>query len=319
MGLSDPGDDDVPYRRALVTGGAGFIGSHLVKRLLHEGLQVVVLDNLSMGRIENVPAGAELIRDDIRADGAMQRALDHVDVVFHLAARVSIRASVESYHEDAAVNLMGTLNVLRACAGRGVAKFVYASSMAVYADSASPVPLTEDHETVPQSPYGVSKLAGENYVRLIAAQSGLQAVSLRYFNTYGPGQAYTPYVGVITIFVQRLLRGEPPIIFGDGLQCRDFVSVGDVVEATWLAMLRDVDGVSINVGSGRGRTVNEVASLLCSRLRPDIVPKHAPAQAGELRNSIADISRADRLLGYRPKGDLEEQLDDIICWNQQAA
>jgi len=309
----------VNYRRALVTGGAGFIGSHLAHRLLREGLQVVVLDNLSMGEIENVPAGAEFIHDDIRADGAMQRALDQVDVVFHLAARVSIRASVQTYQEDADVNLMGTLNVLRACAGRGIAKFVYASSMAVYADAPGPVPLTEDHHTLPLSPYGVSKLAGENYVRLVATQSGFKAVSLRYFNTYGPGQAYTPYVGVITIFVQRLVRGEPPIIFGDGLQCRDFVFVGDVVEATWLAMLQDVDGLSLNVGSGRGRTVNEIASLLCSRLRPDIAPKHAPAHAGELRNSIADISRAERVLGYRPKADLEEQLDDIISWNQQAA
>jgi len=309
----------VNYRRALVTGGAGFIGSHLAHRLLREGLQVVVLDNLSMGEIENVPAGAEFIHDDIRADGAMQRALEQVDVVFHLAARVSIRASVQTYQEDADVNLMGTLNVLRACAGRGIAKFVYASSMAVYADAPGPVPLTEDHHTLPLSPYGVSKLAGENYVRLVATQSGFKAVSLRYFNTYGPGQAYTPYVGVITIFVQRLVRGEPPIIFGDGLQCRDFVFVGDVVEATWLAMLQDVDGLSLNVGSGRGRTVNEIASLLCSRLRPDIAPKHAPAHAGELRNSIADISRAERVLGYRPKADLEEQLDDIISWNQQAA
>ena len=269
------------YRRALVTGGAGFIGSHLVERLLSEGLQVVVLDDLSVGKRKNVPAGAEFVLGDVRDPDAVATAISDVDVVFHLAARVSIRASIAGFYEDAETNLMGTLNVLRACAAHGIKKFVYASSMAVYADAPHPVPLPE--------PY----------------------------STYGPRQTFTPYVGVITIFIQRLLRGEPPVIFGDGEQCRDFVYVGDVVEATFCAMLSDVHGEVFNIGSGTSTSVNQIASLLCSRLRPDIVPRYAPEHPGELRNSIADISKARRLLGYEPQGRLEEKIDEVIAWNRE--
>ncbi|MEM4724866.1 MAG: NAD-dependent epimerase/dehydratase family protein, partial [Candidatus Hadarchaeum sp.] len=248
------------YRRALVTGGAGFIGSHLVERLLQEGLQVIVLDDLSMGKRENVPNGAEFVLGDVRDPAVVSAALSGVDAVFHLAARVSIRASVAGFYEDAETNLMGTLNVLRACASAGIKKFIYASSMAVYADSAEPVPIPETHPTVPISPYGVAKLASERYAMLVAAQSGFQAVALRYFNTYGPRQSFTPYVGVITIFIQRLLRGEPPLIFGDGEQCRDFVYVGDVVEATYRALVSSVEGEVFNIGSGVGTSVNQIAA-----------------------------------------------------------
>ena len=304
------------YRRALVTGGAGFIGSHLVERLLREGMQVVVLDNLSVGKRENVPARAKLMLGDMRDSDAVAAATSGVDVVFHLAARVSIRASVEGFYEDAETNLMGTLNVLRACAANNVKKLIYASSMAVYADAPGPIPLHESYPTVPISPYGVAKLASERYIMLVASQSGFRAVALRYFNTYGPRQTYTPYVGVITIFIQRLLRGEPPIIFGDGKQCRDFVYVGDIVEATFRAVVRDVDGEVINVGSGRGTSVNQIASLLCARLHPDIVPRHAPEQPGELHNSVADISKARQLLGYEPGPQLEDKIDEVIAWNR---
>jgi len=305
------------YRRALVTGGAGFIGSHLVERLLSEGLQVVVLDDLSVGKRKNVPAGAEFVLGDVRDPDAVATAISDVDVVFHLAARVSIRASIAGFYEDAETNLMGTLNVLRACAAHGIKKFVYASSMAVYADAPHPVPLPETYSTVPISPYGVAKLASERYAMLVADQAGFKTVALRYFNTYGPRQTFTPYVGVITIFIQRLLRGEPPVIFGDGEQCRDFVYVGDVVEATFCAMLSDVHGEVFNIGSGTSTSVNQIASLLCSRLRPDIVPRYAPEHPGELRNSIADISKARRLLGYEPQGRLEEKIDEVIAWNRE--
>jgi UDP-glucose 4-epimerase len=305
------------YRRVLVTGGAGFIGSHLVERLLQEGLQVVVLDNLSVGKRENVPEGAEFVLGDVRDPTVVSAAIAGVDAVFHLAAKVSIRASVAGFYEDAETNLMGTLNVLRACASAGIKKFIYASSMAVYADSAKPVPLPETHPTVPISPYGVAKLASERYAMLVAAQSGFQAVALRYFNTYGPRQTFTPYVGVITIFIQRLLRGEPPLIFGDGEQCRDFVYVGDVVEATYRALVCPVDGEVCNIGSGVGTSVNQIAALLCARLGPGIEPQHVPAHPGELRNSIADISKAKQLLGYEPRARLSEKIDEIIAWNRE--
>ena len=305
------------YRRALVTGGAGFIGSHLVERLLAEGIRVVVLDDLSVGKSENLSAHAEFVKGDVRDPSTMVAAVAGVDVVFHLAARVSIRASVAGFYEDAETNLMGTLNVLRACATGNVRKLVYASSMAVYADSPESKPMPESYCTEPISPYGVSKLASERYAMLVAKQAGFQAVALRYFNTYGPRQTLTPYVGVITIFIQRLLRGEAPAIYGDGEQCRDFVYVGDIAEATFQAMVRDVDGEVINVGSGTGTSVNQIAALLCGRLSPDIVPCHEPEHPGELRNSVADISKAKHLLGYDPRGRLDQRMDEIIAWNRE--
>jgi len=306
----------MPYRRALVTGGAGFIGSHLVERLLAANIETVVLDDLSLGKRQNVPPGATFVQGDVRDPAAVSRAISGADAVFHLAARVSIRASVAGFYEDAETNLMGTLNVLRACATSQVRKIVYASSMAVYADSPRPVPVAETYDTVPISPYGVAKLACERYARLVSAQAGFRSVSLRYFNTYGPRQTFTPYVGVITIFVQRLLRGEAPIIFGDGQQCRDFVYVGDIAAATLLAMYSEVNGEVLNIGSGTGTTVNRVATLLCQRLRPDIAPVHAPEHPAEMRNSIADIRKAQRLLGYEPHDRLEDRIDEIIAWNR---
>ncbi len=304
-------------RRVLVTGGAGFIGSHLVERLLSEGIGVVVLDNLSVGKRENVPAQAEFMQGDVCDADQVIGAMSGADAVVHLAAKVSIRASVAGFYEDAQTNLLGTLNVLRACASLAVKKFVYASSMAVYADAPQPHPLPETYATMPVSPYGVAKLACERYAELVAEQSGFQAVALRYFNTYGPRQTYTPYVGVITIFVQRLLRGEPPIVFGDGEQCRDLVYVGDIVDCTYRAMVHDVHNEIFNVGSGAGISVNRIAELLCARLQPGLKPVHAAEHPGELRNSVADIRKARQLLGYEPRGRLEDELDEIIAWNRR--
>lgn len=306
----------LPFRQALVTGGAGFIGSHLVERLLHEGLQVRVLDDLSVGVRENVPAEADLLIGDVCDAAAVDRALEGVDVVFHLAARVSIRASVEHFYDDAQKNVMGTLNVLQGCAAHGVRRFVYASSMGVYADAPSPDPIDESHPTEPISPYGVSKLAGEKYLLCLADALNLEPVILRYFNTYGPRQGYTPYVGVVTIFIKRLLAGEPPVIFGDGEQRRDFVYVGDLVQATVQAMQADVAGEVFNVGTGRATSVKEIADMLCQKLNPTLRPIYAPEQMGELRYSVADISKARRLLGYEPQGRLEERVDDVIAWHR---
>ena len=186
-------------KKALVTGGAGFIGSHLAEALLEEGLDVRVFDDLSVGRRENVPEAAEFVLGDVRDLDSVEKALDAIDIVFHLAAKVSVRGSLENFHEDAEVNLMGTINLLEAAGNSGVQKLVFASSMAVYADSARPDPIDEDFEKCPVSPYGIAKLAAERYCILVGPERGVDTCVLRYFNTYGPRQNFTPYVGVITI------------------------------------------------------------------------------------------------------------------------
>jgi UDP-glucose 4-epimerase len=299
----------------LVTGGAGFIGQHLVRSLLERDARVVVLDNLSMGRRENVPADARLVEGDVRDTALLEQLLPGVDVVFHLAARVTIRGSMTRFVEDAETNIMGTLSVLQACARRQVGQIILASSMAVYSDAPAPVALAETYPTEPISPYGAGKLAAERYARLICAGAGIRQTSLRFFNTYGAGQGLTPYVGVMTIFINALLSGKPPVIFGDGEQCRDFVFVGDIVQGCLHAVEHGGHGDVYNLGSGQGTTINTLANMLCRRIEPSLSPVHGPAASGELRNSIADINRARTALNYAPRGRLETQLDDIIAWN----
>jgi UDP-glucose 4-epimerase len=298
--------------KALVTGGAGFIGSHLARALLAEGLEVTILDDLSMGKEENVPAGARFIHGDVRLQEDVRRAIQGATIVFHEAARVSIRASVMEFYQDADTNFMGTLNVLRCCAKSEVRKIVFASSMAVYADSDEPESIPEDHSTEPISPYGIAKLAAEKYCMQLSHDMGISCHVLRYFNTYGPGQTFTPYVGVITIFIRRLLQGQRPSIFGDGEQRRDFVHVDDIVAANLLSMKSPIERGIFNVGTGRATSVNDIASLLCSRINPECHPFHVDAHPGELRNSIADIGRISAALGYRPTATLPEKIDEVI-------
>ena len=231
-----------------------------------EGLSVTVLDDLSMGTRDRVPSQANLRVGDVRRQDDVQAALDGVDIVFHEAARVSIRASIEHFYEDAEINLMGTLNLLRCCAGSDVRKIVYASSMAVYSDRPAPEPIPEDAPLEPLSPYGVSKLAGEKYCLQFAATHQIACHVLRYFNTFGPGQTFTPYVGVITIFCHRLLQNQPPMIFGDGEQRRDFVHVSDIVQANVRSMQSSVPLGIFNVGTGQSTSVNEIADWLCQRM-----------------------------------------------------
>ncbi|MGQ0553480.1 MAG: NAD-dependent epimerase/dehydratase family protein [Planctomycetota bacterium] len=292
------------FKRALVTGGAGFIGHHLVRALLARGLEVTVLDDLSVGKRENVPEAAKFVQGDVRDPEAVTMALAGVDCVFHEAAIVSIRASVEGFVHDGDVNLLGTLNLLQCMADSGVRRGVFASSMAVYADSPGPQPLREDAPLRPISPYGIAKLAAEQYWLMMSAHFGIEATALRYFNTYGPGQTPTPYVGVITIFITKLLRGEAPVIFGDGEQRRDFVHVEDIVGAN-LAVLdapaAAAAGRVFNVGTGHATSVNDVAKGLVAILKPGSAPRHAPAVEGEMRNAIADVSAIGAALGWKPK------------------
>lgn len=304
-------------RNVLVTGGAGFIGSHLVNALLLRGCRVNVLDNLSVGTRENVPASARLIEGDIVDGDTVDRALEGMDAVVHLAARVSIRDSLEHYCEDAHTNLSGTLTLLQRCGLRGIRRFIFASSMAVYADRRSPSPIPETFVQEPISPYGIAKLAAEKYTLLLSQHYGMASVCLRYFNVFGPGQSFTPYVGVITIFIQHLTAGLQPVIFGDGNQQRDFVHVEDITEATLLALDSALSGEVFNVGTGEGTSVNQIAKLLIDRLRPGIRPIYHPSQPGEIRNAIADISRIQGRLGFRPHGTLADRIDEVIEWNQR--
>jgi UDP-glucose 4-epimerase len=299
------------FSHALVTGGAGFIGSHLTRALLASGRQVTVLDNLSVGRREVVPDAARFVHGDIRDERAVADALTGVDGIFHLAAQVTIRGSFDRFYEDLDTNVMGTARLLRAADPAAIKWFVLASSMAVYADASSPAPIGESHPTAPLSPYGIGKLAAEGVARQILDARGIPFTAVRYFNTFGPGQTYTPYVGVITIFVTRLLRGEAPVIFGDGEQQRDFVHVDDIAAGTMAAPGRAPG--TYNLGTGRGTSLNALAALLIDRLAPGTSARHAPAQPGELRFSVADITAATAALGYRPTRSIESDLDGVVA------
>jgi UDP-glucose 4-epimerase len=298
------------WSHALVTGGAGFIGSHLTTALLAQGRRVTVLDNLSTGRRSAVPDGARFTHGDIRDPAAVAAALQDVDCVFHLAAQVTIRGSFDRFHEDLDTNVMGTAGLLRAVDPQRVKWLTLASSMAVYADAASPAPIDEQHRTEPLSPYGVGKLAAEGVARQILAWRGIPFTALRYFNTFGPGQSYTPYVGVLTIFVTRLLRGEPITIFGDGEQQRDFIHVDDIVAGT-MAATGTAPG-TFNLGTGRGTTLNQLASMTLDRLAPGQRAHHGPAPAGELRYSVANLAAARRAFGFSPARSLQRDLDQVI-------
>lgn len=301
------------YKSACVTGGAGFIGSRLVGALLRDGLAVRVLDNLSVGRRANVPAAAHFVEGDILDRVAVEEAVRGCDVVFHLAARVAIRSSFDFAVEDTHTNLTGAASVLSGVArAKSVRKFIFASSMAVYADAPTPAPIAEDFPTLPVSPYGISKLAAERLTHMMCAANGIPSTVLRFFNTYGPGQKLSPYVGVVTIFVNELCKGNRPTIFGDGEQARDFVHVDDIVQGLLAAMRSDSSGETFNIGSGIPHSVNQVLDLLNQVLGTSLPGRHADPVRGELRYSVADISKATRLLGYRPQHRFESSLRKVV-------
>lgn len=302
------------YKKALVTGGAGFIGSNLSRALLAKGLDVTIIDNLSMGKERNIPKGAEFVKGDILDEKLLKKIIPSIDAIFHLAARVSIRDSLNNFFEDANDNVMGTLNLLRCCCNGTVKKIIYASSMAVYADNKFPEPIDENYKLEPISPYGVSKLASEKYCINIAKSIGMDCVVLRYFNTYGEGQTLTPYVGVITIFIDKLINKESPVIFGDGKQKRDFIYVGDIVQANLRALEWEGNIGVFNIGTGRAMSVNDIALLLCKKINPDIKPTYADERKGELKNSIANFEKAKKELGYFPSARIEEKIHEVINW-----
>ncbi len=304
---------------SLVTGGAGFIGSHLADGLLTAGHRVLIVDDLSTGRRENVPAGAELHAVDILSEEAA--ALIHSErprTVFHHAAQMDVRRSTEEPRFDAQVNILGTLNLLEAAAESGVEQFVFASTGgAIYGEQDS-FPADESHATRPVSPYGVSKLACERYLYYFHHEKGLDAACLRYANVYGARQNPRGEAGVIAIFLDRLLAGKSCTINGDGGQTRDYVHVSDVVGAN-LAVLGRSGFVTYNVGTGVETTVNELHRLLASAAGCDMAPVHGPEKPGEQRRSCVDSGRLQTELQSAPPVPLVEGLADTAGWFQQQA
>lgn len=302
--------------RFLVTGGAGFIGSHIVEALLRRKHQVRVLDDFSTGKRENLPnhPDLEILEGDICETHAVSTASAGVDGVFHEAALVSVPKSVENPHYSFEVNARGTFNILRGARDAAVQRVILASSAAVYGDSTE-LPLVESLPPRPLSPYGLDKLSGEQMGRLYSSLYGQEILALRYFNVFGPRQdAASPYSGVISIFVDCLRTGRAPTIFGDGEQTRDFVYVGDVVDANLRAMFSDYSGFRVfNVAGGHPTSLNDLFRELQKLTGTSVTPTYAPSRAGDIRHSLADISLIQRELGYAPAFTLSEGLRLLIA------
>lgn len=306
------------YSKILVTGGAGFIGSHLVDRLLTHNVEVAVLDNFEGGKFENVSHHAgkknfRLVRGDIRNYRLVNKLIRDVDAVFHQAALISVPQSIKNPVLVNEVNVNGTLNLLKASVNSNVRRFIYASSCAVYGNVET-MPINEGHQLRPINPYGVSKMAAENYVRVFHKVYGLETVCLRYFNVYGPRQIHNQYSGVITQFLNSLTSSSSLKIFGDGKQTRDFIHVQNVVEANLLALkTNNVAGETFNIGTGTPNTINQLAKILLEIAgNPHIKLVHLKPRKGDIKNSVADISKAKEKLHYAPQISLREGLTELV-------
>ncbi len=303
-------------KRALVTGGAGFIGSHVADLYLERGYEVTVLDNLSSGSRENLPASAEFVEGDIASAEAARLVREgRYDAISHLAAQIDVRKSVTDPAFDAAVNIGGTLNLLEAVRQSGrKTRFIFSSTGgAIYGDFVTP-PNVEDYPKDPESPYGIAKLSVEYYMAYFARQHGMECVALRYGNVYGPRQDPHGEAGVVAIFCDRILSGRPMTTFGDGEQTRDYVFVKDVARANLLAATVELppvgplDARAFNIGTGIETSVNRLAELL-NQAAPSPVPvERAPARAGELQRSALRVEKAAELLGWQPQVTLEDGL-----------
>jgi nucleoside-diphosphate-sugar epimerase len=299
-------------KKVIITGGAGFIGSNLAEALAEES-EVVIVDDLSSGKRENLLGiDARLIEGSITDLTLLKDAFDGADCIFHLGAIASVQRSVEDPLLVNEVNLNGTLNVLTAARDTGVRRMVFASTAAVY--GASPMlPKKEDMLQDPRSPYAVAKLAGEHYASVFQDLYGLEAVALRFFNVFGPRQDPTSeYSGVISRFISAVLKGEQPVIYGDGEQTRDFVFVKDVVRACILASESSATGV-FNIARGESISLNQLLSLLGRIAGREVVPRYGEPRAGDIRHSLADIGKAE-MIGYRPRYAVEEGLRRTVEW-----
>jgi UDP-glucose 4-epimerase len=294
--------------KVVVTGGAGFIGSHVVDRLVQEGHEVAVVDNLSSGKRRNLNREAQFYKMDIQSS-RLEQVFRRVrpSVVIHLAAQINVRRSVEDPIFDAQVNILGTINVLQQAVQHGTRKVIFASSGGAIYGEQNQFPAPETHPTQPMSPYGIGKLAGEQYLSYFQQVSGIQFVSLRYANVYGPRQDPEGEAGVVAVFCQKMLAGEQPIINGNGRQTRDFVYVEDVVEANLIAMGKEVQGI-YNVGTAEETSVNDLFRILADLTASGWKELHGPAKKGEQARSVVDPSKIRQEWGWDPKVTLQEGL-----------
>ena len=299
-----------------MTGGAGFIGSNVAQLVQQTtGARVIVLDNLSSGYRDNLEGfPVEFIEGDVCDAAAVRTAIDGCDTVFHLAASVGNKRSIDHPVRDAEVNVLGTLRVLEASRHGGVRKIVYSSSAGIFGELKTP-PIREDHPIDPDTPYGATKLAGEKLCLAYAKLYPIEAVCLRYFNVYGVNQRYDAYGNVIPIFAHRVLNGESIVIFGDGEQTRDFVNVRDVARANLRAALTTGLSGTFNIASGTRITINRLAELV-TRGTPTALQYAAPRK-GDVRHSLADISAAQAAFGYEPSVDLEDGLREYMEWGRR--
>jgi UDP-glucose 4-epimerase len=305
--------------KALVTGGAGFIGSNLVRLLLAEGHEVHVLDSLASGyrgNLEGVPL-SRLVWGDIRDASMVDAAMAGTEVVFHLAASVGNARSIDHPHVDASMNVIGTLNILEGMRRHGLRKIVFSSSAGIFGELRT-LPIREDHPVEPDSPYGAAKLGAEKLCLAYAKLYPMEAVCLRYFNVYGERQRYDAYGNVIPIFAHRMIFGQPITIFGDGEQTRDFINVQDVARANLAAGLNKGVSGAFNLGSGTSITINRLVELMVdsSGLKVDV--RHGSERKGDVRHSRADVSAIRQALGWEPRVGFEEGLRDYMAWAMRA-
>jgi UDP-glucose 4-epimerase len=301
--------------RALVTGGAGFIGSNIVRLLIEEGHRVTVLDNLLSGYADNLAPFPQVafIQGDIRNPEQVEQAVQDVDVIFHLAASVGNRRAIEHPLDDSEINVMGTLRILEAARQHGVQKVVISSSAGIFGELKT-LPIREDHPIEPISPYGASKLAAEKHGLAYSYLYDMDVVALRYFNVYGVNQRYDAYGNVIPIFAYRILRGEPIIIFGDGEQTRDFINVRDVAQANYKAAMAEGVSGAFNLGSASSVTINHLAAMMYKAVGQEPQIQYGPPRPGDVRDSLADISAAHAAFGFTPSVTLDEGLPEYMQW-----
>lgn len=301
--------------KALVTGGAGFVGSNICAALARRGDEVVVVDDLSSGYAENIAdlPGVTLMRGDIRDRTFLDKAIQGCEVVFHLAASVGNKRSIDHPQLDTEINAMGTMNVLQAARSATVRKLVLSSSAGIYGELKT-IPIKEDHPIDPLTPYAVSKLYAEKMALAFSHVYGIEAIALRYFNVYGPNQRFDAYGNVIPIFVFKALRGENMPIFGDGLQTRDFIHVDDVVQANLAA--GDNRGISgaFNIGSATQISILDLARAVNAQLDKSVLIEHFEPRPGDVAHSLADIGSARNAFGFQPRKEFEEGLASYMSW-----
>jgi UDP-glucose 4-epimerase len=301
-------------KKVLVTGGAGFIGSNLVKHLIENGNSVTVLDNFMSGYHNNLEPfpSVNIISGDVRDKTIVEKAMQGVEIVFHLAASVGNKRSIEYPLIDAEINVLGTLQVLEAARKEGVKKIITSSSAGIFGELKT-MPIKEDHQVEPDSPYGCTKLCEEKLCLAYAKLYSIEAICLRYFNVYGPNQRYDAYGNVIPIFVFRMLRNEPLVIYGDGEQTRDFVHVDDIVQAN----IKAADSIGVNgafnIASGKNITINNLVKIITKGSKTTRI-EYGPERPGDVRHSMADLSSANHKINYAPIVDLVKGIAEYIEW-----